>query len=117
MEFTKEAEKPTKFTKVTFAKKEEPSYWKGFGDNALTMSANIGKVYPIVDAAVSSMYNMLVTLPAQLGGFVAGGVKQPEQMLLPSAEGVTFEEAIGQLPTWDINKARKTFLFTKPKLV
>ena len=56
---------------------------------------NIGKVYPVVDAALTTAYNFVVTFPAEMGGFVGG-------LASDIGEGFAGEG-------WDLESARKGF--------
>ncbi|MBU2249699.1 MAG: hypothetical protein KKD77_23330, partial [Gammaproteobacteria bacterium] len=56
---------------------------------------NLGKVYPVIDAALTTAYNFVVTFPAEMGGFIGG-------LASDIGEGLAGEG-------WDLESARKGF--------
>ena len=62
---------------------------------ALETMQNIGKVYPVMDAALTTAYNFVVTFPAEMGGFIGG-------LASDVGEGLAGEG-------WDLESARKGF--------
>jgi len=83
----------------------------GDGSLMLDFAKNIGRVYPVADVATNTIYNMLVTFPAQIGGFLAGGAQKPATNAehFELLQGILDTEKDYSPAKWNIDNARDTF--------
>lgn len=61
------------------------------GKGAETSLKNIGKVYPVIDAAINTAYNFVVGFPAHMGGFVGGAATDVGEWM--AGEGFDLDSA------------------------